>query len=1242
MKYGDLIQFDPIEDVVQLRDADESAKAQNLVSTYVISEEMAERLTNVVFSQLQFETPADNKGLMVVGNYGTGKSHLMSVISSIAEYPELTSSLNNSDVADASGSIAGKFRVVRTEIGPSEMSLRGIVVSELEEYLSANGVSYTFPPADQIINDKQAFEDMMTQFHKKFPDHGLLLVVDELLDYLRTRKDQELILDLGFLREIGEVCRDLRFRFIAGIQEAIFDNPRFSFAADSIRRVQDRFEQIFIARRDVKFVVTERLLKKTAEQHAYIREHLTPFSKFYGRMNERMDEFVRLFPIHPDYIDTFERITVVEKREVLKTLSRAMSKLIDSEVPEDYPGLIAYDSYWNTLRENSAFRTIPEVKAVIDCSQVLESRIEQAFTRPAYKPLAFRINHALSVHRLTQGDIYAPLGATPEELRDTLCLYQPIVEDLGGDPANDLLSHVETVMRAIRTTVSGQFISSNPDNRQHYLDLKKTDDFDALIEKRMESLDNTQLNRSYYEALKRVMECTDQTYVTGYRIWEHEIEWLERRASRSGYLFFGAPNERSTAIPQRDFYLYFIQPLDPPGYRKEKKPDEVFFDLTGTDDEFWNILRRYAAALDLASTSSGNARSVYETKASQFLQMLVKWLREHMLTAFNVTYQGKTKPMTKWADGYNLRDRAHISSSERINFRDMVNTISGICLSSCFADGAPEYPSFSVLITKENREQAARDALRGITGTTRTKQATAVLDALELLEGARIDVYKSRYAKHVLDALKNKAEGQVVNRPEIIQDYHGVEYMAPDTMRLEPEWVAVLLAALVYSGDAVLAVSGQKFDAGNLTEMSAWSMDGLTEFKHIERPKDWNVPAIKAMFELLGLAQGMAELVTQGQSGPIQELQKRVTENVRRLVMTRQNLKEGMPLWGQTILTEAEVGKYESHLDSAKSFLESLQAYSTPGKLKNFRHTTEDVRSKEAGLSVLREIESLQELVNELTPTTSYLSTAEAILPEDHQWVDRMRSIRSEVLGQIANPKQRSSASFQQQTSQKLTELKKSYVSTYLNLHKRARLGVNDDKRKRSLMSDTRLEKLRKLMSIDLFSLSQLKGYQDRLAKLTPCYSLTEQDLHTAPICPHCSFKPSAELSSAPAAEQLSALEDELDGLIDGWTQVLLSNLEDPTTQDDIKLLKSDSRELVEDFMSERRLPEELDNDFIQALQEVLSGLEKVEVKTQELRKALLSGGSPATIDELKTRFDRFLGDLSKGKSPDKIRILLE
>lgn len=262
MKYSDLIKFDPIETVVQLRDANVAAAAQRFVSTYVISDEMAERLTSLIIPQLQFEKPMDNKGFLVVGNYGTGKSHLMSVISSLAEDGSLVDALNHEEAKTAAKQIAGRFKVIRTEIGATTMSLRDILTSELEEYLDSIGVEYVFPESGTVSNHKHAFEDMMAAFYKVFPDHGLLLVVDELLDYLRTRKDQELILDLNFLREIGEVCKDLRFRFIAGVQEAIFDSPRFSFVADSIRRVKDRFEQILIARNDIKFVVAQRLLKK--------------------------------------------------------------------------------------------------------------------------------------------------------------------------------------------------------------------------------------------------------------------------------------------------------------------------------------------------------------------------------------------------------------------------------------------------------------------------------------------------------------------------------------------------------------------------------------------------------------------------------------------------------------------------------------------------------------------------------------------------------------------------------------------------------------------------------------------------------------------------------------------------------------------------------------------------------------------------------------------------------------------
>jgi hypothetical protein len=1242
MKYGDLIQFEPIESVVQLRDADEAAAARQLVQTYVISEEMAEKLVSLVIPQLQFDKPVDNKGLLIVGNYGTGKSHLMSVISALAENGDLASHLNDKSVVSAAGKISGRFKVVRTEIGATTMSLRDILVAELEEHLADLGVSYSFPSAAKVTNNKGAFEEMMAAFHQEYPDHGLLLAVDELLDYLRTRKDQELILDLNFLREIGEVCKDLRFRFIAGVQEAIFDSPRFMFVAGSIRRVKDRFEQVLIARKDVKFVVAERLLKKTGEQQVKIRDYLTPFAKFYEHMNERMDEFSRLFPVHPDYIDTFERVTAVEKREVLKTLSLTMKKLLGKDVPDDRPGVIAYDSYWSTLRENPSFRAVPEIRAVIDCSQVLESRIQQAFTRPAYKPMAIQLIHALSVHRLTSGDIYAALGATARELRDSLCLFQPGIEELGGVPADDLLSQVETVLREIHKTVSGQFISSNPNNRQYYLDLKKTDDFDALIEKRAESLDSSHLDRYYYEALKRVMECVDQAYVTGYKIWQHELEWLERKAARQGYLFFGAPNERSTAVPPRDFYIYFIQAFDPPHFKDEKKPDELFLRLTNTDDEFRTALRSYTAALDLASTASGHAKSTYESKASNFLRDLVQWLQKNMTAAFEVTYQGRTKTLTEWAKGKSIRELSGIGSHERINFRDLVNTVAGICLGAHFQDQAPEYPFFSVLIFAASRGQAAQDALRAVAGQNRTKQATAVLDALELLDGDRLDPYRSKYAKHILASAKKKGHGQVVNRSELIQDVHGIEYLAPRTIRLEPEWAVVVLAALVYAGELVLAIPGTKFDATGLSQLAGTSLDELTQFKHIERPKDWNIPALKALFELLGLTPGLAQLITQGKDEPVQQLQKAITEAVEQFVLMRQSLQTGLFFWGRNLLSDDEAQKFRARVDGTKTFLESLQAYTSPGKLKNLRYDTPEVKGHSDGLQAIKEIESLHELIADLGSTASYLSTAEAILPTEHEWCTEVQSAKHAVLEKIVNSPRTAHHSLRTQVRQQLADLKKAYRHVYLGMHAKARLGVNEDKRKAKLSVDPRLATLKKLATIDLMPRQHLSDFQNRLAGLRSCFALTEHELDSSPVCPHCNYKPGTESPAAPPVSMLDALDSELDELVENWTQTLLSNLEDPTTKGDLSLLKPEQRKLVDGFIKKRALPIDLESDFIQALQEVLSGLTKVPVKIADLRAALLSGGSPATPAEMRKRFEEYLDQLTKGKEPGKVRIVLE
>ena len=1242
MKYGDLIQFEQIESVIQLRDAGRPDDASRLVATYVISDDMAERIAKLIVPQLSFDESVDHKGVLIVGNYGTGKSHLMSVLSLVAEDAAYAPMIRHPKVAEAVAPIAGRFKVLRIEVGGLEMSLRQIITRKLEGFLDNLGVSFAFPSSADELDNKASLDAMMAAFHEAYPDQGLLLVVDELLEYLQSRKGHELVLDLAFMRQIGEVTKQLRFRFVAGVQEAIFDGGRFEHVSDSMRRVNERFTQILIDRQDVSFVVSARLLKKTADQQNKIREYLTPFAKFYGSMNERMDEYVRLFPVHPDYLKTFEQIHFTEKRGALKTIEAAMLAILDQEVPTDKPLFISYESFWNTIKANSVLRVDPNIKEVMRVSEVLESRVQQAFTRPAYKTMALRVINALAVHRLTTGgDIHVPIGPTAAELRDALCLYQPGVEDMPGDPAENLLSMVQTVMREVLKTVNGQFISKAQDTEQYYLDLKKDIDYDTQIEKRAEALSDDALDRAYYSAVKALMECSDDLRYPGFQIWQYQIEWQERRVERMGYLFFGAPNERPTAQPERDFYIYFIQPFDKPKFSDNNLADEVFFRLKSPDEDYKRYLSQYAAALDLASTASGGAKAIYLSKAQDSLRSMSKWLQEKQMTAFEVTYQGKTKTLQDWSKGVSLRDRARLGPDERINFRDVVNIVSGLALGQRFADISPEYPTFSVLVTEANRKQLVGNALRALAGGIRTKDAAAILDALELLDGDRVDPANSRYAQEVLSRLKAKGHGQVLNRSELLSGTSDLEYFAPIKYRLEPDLLVTVLGGLVYSGDIVLSITGDKIDSGKLVLLAERSLEELKQFKHVEAPKEINLAVLRALFDLFDLPAGLAQKAKQGDTEPVIKLQEKVSALVPRVLKAGSDLQQGkLSFWGQNLLREEEAKDWHARLDSLKKFTESLAPYNTVGKLKNLRVTQEDVEGQRKNLDILAAVERLLERVVELGSTASYLSQAEMVLPAEHPWVRQAEAARKAMQEKLSQDRTAEHAAEYRRT---LNQLKKDYITAYIASHSKARLGVAEDKSRNRLRKDDRLLALRVLAGVSLMPTSQLTAFEESLNGLKSCSSLDEPTLVTAAVCPHCQFRPSAEqLELIPAANRLHKLDDDLDQLVANWQQTLLENLEDPFTQDSLGLLPPASKKLIDAFLASRKLPDPMTSEFANAVQEALSGLEKIAVKGDEIKQALLQGGSPATPDDLRKRFDTFMNERCKGKDATKLRFVIE
>ena len=184
----------------------------------------------------------------------------------------------------------------------------------------------------------------------------------------------------------------------------------------------------------------------------------------------------------------------------------------------------------------------------------------------------------------------------------------------------------------------------------------------------------------------------------------------------------------------------------------------------------------------------------------------------------------------------------------------------------------------------------------------------------------------------------------------------------------------------------------------------------------------------------------------------------------------------------------------------------------------------------------------------ELGARRPYLSQAEMVLPaEHHEWVKQAEAARKALFEKLSQDRTAEHAAEYRQT---LNQLKKDYITAYIASHSKARLGVAEDKT-RNAYARRPFAGLRVLAGVSLMPTSQLTAFEDALNGLKSCSALDEPTLLTAPVCPHCQFRPSAEqLELIPAANRLHKLDDDLDQLLANWQQTLLENLEDLFTQD--------------------------------------------------------------------------------------------
>lgn len=1219
MKYKELLNFEPITEVVKFSRTSEVDYQKSLIKTFVFSDTFKNHLIPLMIRNLDFNLSGETFGLQVVGNYGTGKSHLMSLISLIAENQDYVDLIKEEKPKKDLQSIAGKFKVLRFELGNTE-SLWEVVSFKIENYFEQLGINFTFEGhGPKTYTEK--LQLMMAEFEDKFPDKGFLIVIDEMLAYLKGRSTPDkLNQDLQVLQAFGQTCDGTKFKFIFGVQEMIYHSPEFQFAAEMLQKVNDRYKDIMITKEDVAFIVKNRLLKKDEHQKQKIREHLNPFLGFFTDMHGRTEDYIELFPVHPTYFENFEKIRIGKsQREILKTLSNQFSEILDLEIPVDNPGLLTYDKYWEDIQKSQDLMSIPDVRKIKAVTETINDKIETYFTgaRSSKKIIATRIANACAI-KILQADLTKQNGTNSEHLVDDLCLTDKLALD-----RDFLIDIIDSTAKQIITATSGQYFDKDVNNLEYHLRIEGGINYDQNIKVYAASMADSNKDEYFFKFLEINLPLDYDTFRTGFKIYEHTVEWKSHKTFRDGYIFFGNPNEKSTTHPRQHFYMYFMPIFEDEKKGRNNEEDEVYFIFDDLSEEFKEAITLYGAALSLERSADTSQKSIYQQKISDLNLKARTLFDQEYVQITKVAYKGKDLPLS----GFSLQGSGF--TKEQI-FSNVASTV----FEEWFEEERPNYPKFSQLnnpVAKDNFGRMVKQALLKISNPEQAnRDGEGILSGLGLWVPGMLDYSHSPYAKSLLEILKQKGEGKVLNRDEIIDyvDKSNSLWLSKD-FKIEAELQFVVMATLVALGEIEIVLnSGKAINSTNLNELKDLPKEDFYAFTHIKTPKGFNEAALKAMFlGILGrdLSKHLKDTST------YTNLVGAANEWAKRTVTILNKIQGGLIFKGIEVLTVDQAAKYRNSFTAFSGFCDKLANYSSEAKIKNFQFSVEDINHILEAKPLIENVENQLLEIAAYNEDISYLQQCKQYIT-DEGFKEEIINIINQLPSILSSTDKAKINAYKTD----LTKLKEQYADWYLKLYLKHRISDSDTTLKYALMDSNEKLICEVLKEADFLSTGQYYQWLHKINKLQPAAANVNKALILT--APYQDFNP----NDFQERESFSVkqLKQELTDLLKHWEETLKETLEDPMVKKKMPLLDQSLIVLLDEFKTNKiKLSKDNVSSIRNAIMDLHKGLEKLELSIEGMKTTF---NKPLTPDEAIEAFKAYMDMVSKGKQRDQIRIILK
>jgi hypothetical protein len=210
------------------------------------------------------------------------------------------------------------------------------------------------------------------------------------------------------------------------------------------------------------------------------------------------------------------------------------------------------------------------------------------------------------------------------------------------------------------------------------------------------------------------------------------------------------------------------------------------------------------------------------------------------------------------------------------------------------------------------------------------------------------------------------------------------------------------------------------------------------------------------------------------------------------------------------------------------------------------------------------------------------------------------------------------------------------YADYYLTQYTRCRLSKQDDLAKVRIVGSENKRICDIIKDSEFITATEYQNWVNSITSLREAdASLTKAKVLKEP---YHDFNP-REYYGKPSFN-IFQLEEQLETILEKWTSAMRSVFKDPSVQENMDILETNDKKLVEDFRSGKvDLTAENAVKLRNLIAQFAQGIDKVEITMDDIRKHL---NKPLTPQEAIDTLSSYIDDLCIGKERNKVRIIIK